>query len=149
MPRPNFIGKLTAALPAAAREALDALVLAAGTRSLALYAVGGSVRDLVLERPTLDLALPLEGDAPALARAVATGLTIVRCTVHPTFRTATLKGDGIRIDVASARAETYQRPGALPTIHPGSLHDDLFRRDFTANALAFALTADRAGYLIA
>src|SRR3989304_5597283 len=69
MPQPNFIDKLTAVLPAAAREALDVLILAAGTRSLALYAVGGCVRDLLLERPPLDLDLTLEGDAPALAPA--------------------------------------------------------------------------------
>ncbi len=148
MPHPNFIDKLTAVLPTAAREALDALILAARAPSRALYAVGGCVRDLLLERPTLDLDLTLEGDAPALARAAAVGLPGVRCTVHPAFHTATLKSDGIRIDVASARAETYQRPGALPTVRPGSLRDDLFRRDFTANALALALTGDRAGDLI-
>src|SRR3990170_3750494 len=148
MPQPNFIDKLNAALPTAGRQALDALSRAARASSLSLYAVGGSVRDLLLERPTLDLDLTLEGDAPALARAAAAGHPGVRCTVHPTFRTATLKGDGIRIDVASARAETYERPGALPTVRPGSLRDDLFRRDFTANALALALTGDRAGDLI-
>src|SRR3990170_1587917 len=148
MPQPNFIDNLNTVLPAAAREALDALILAARARSLALYAVGGCVRDLLLERPILDLDLTLEGDAPALARATATGLPGVRCTVHPTFRTATLKSDGIRIDVASARAETYERPGALPTVRPGSLHDDLRRRDFTANAIAIALSGGLTGGLI-
>src|SRR3990172_587369 len=148
MPQPNFIDKLTAALTTAGREALDALTRTARARSLALYAVGGSVRDLLLERPTLDLDLTLEGDATTLARTVATGLPSVRCTVHPAFRTATLKGDAFRIDVATTRAETYRRPGALPTIPPGSLRDDLFRRDFTANALALTLTGDSAGDLI-
>src|SRR3989304_4280700 len=99
MPQPNFIDKLAAALTSDGREALDALTRTARARSLALYADGGSVRDLLLERPTLDLDLTLEGDAPALARTAATGLTDVPCTIHPTFRTATLKGDGIRIDV--------------------------------------------------
>src|SRR3989337_2977545 len=98
MPQPNFIDKLAAALTSAGREALDALTRTARARSVALY--------LLLERPTLDLDLTLEGDAPALARTVATGLTDVRCTIHPTFRTATLKGDAFRIDVATARAET-------------------------------------------
>jgi len=148
MPQPNFIDKLNAALPAPARQALDALTRAARARSLALYAVGGSVRDLLLERPTLDLDLTLEGDAPALARGVAAGLADVRCTVHPAFRTVTLKGLGFRIDVATARAETYERPGALPTIHPGPLRDDLFRRDFTVNAIALALSGDLTGGLI-
>ena len=148
MPRPNFIDKLNAALPGPGREALDALTRAARAASLSLYAVGGSVRDLLLERPTLDLDLTLVGDAPALARDVAAGLVDVRCTVHPAFRTATLKGAGFRIDVASARAETYERPGALPTVRPGSLRDDLRRRDFTANAIALALSGDLTGGLI-
>src|SRR3990170_552990 len=148
MPQPNFIDKLNAALPTAGRQALDALSRAARASSLSLYAVGGSVRDLLLERPTLDLDLTLEGDAPALARAVAASLPNVRCTVHPAFGTATLKGTGFRIDVASARAETYERPGALPTVRPGSLRDDLFRRDFTVNAIALALSGDLTGGLI-
>ena len=148
MPQPNFIDKLNAALPAASREALGALTSAARARSLPLYAVGGSVRDLLLERPTLDLDLTLEGDAPALARTVAGAIADVRCTVHPAFRTATLRGAGFRIDVASARVETYERPGALPAVRPGSLRDDLFRRDFTLNAIAVALTGDDAGALI-
>ena len=148
MPSPDFIDRLITALPAAGREALHALILAARARSLALYAVGGCVRDLLLERPTLDLDLTLEGDAPALARAAAAGLRGVRCTVHPAFRTATFKSDDMRIDITSARAETYERPGALPAVRPGSLRDDLSRRDFTANALALALTGDRAGDLI-
>jgi tRNA nucleotidyltransferase (CCA-adding enzyme) len=148
MPQPNFIDKLNAALPTAGRAALDALILAARERSLALYAVGGCIRDLLLDRPTLDLDLTLEGDAPVLAREVGAGLPGVRCTVHPAFGTATLNGDGFRIDVASARAESYERPGALPTVHPGSLRDDLRRRDFTLNAMAIALAGDSAGDLI-
>src|SRR3970040_834173 len=148
MPQPNFIDKLPAALTTDGREALDALTRTARARSLALYAVGGSVRDLLLERPTLDLDLTLEGDAPALARAVAAGLADVRCTGHPTFRTATLKGAAFRIDIASAPAETYARPGSLPPVPRGPLHDDLFRRDFTVNAIALALTGDLAGALI-
>src|SRR3989304_1343294 len=64
MPQPNFTDNPNPAPPAAAREALDALILAARARSLALYAVGGCVRDLLLERPILDLDLTPEGDAP-------------------------------------------------------------------------------------
>src|SRR3989304_1907517 len=148
MPPPHYTDKLTSAPPPSASAALQALVRAARARSLALYAVGGCVRDLLLERPTLDLDLTLEGDAPALARAAAAGLRGVRCTVHPAFRTATFKSDDMRIDITSARAETYERPGALPAVRPGSLRDALSRRDFTANALALALTGDRAGDLI-
>ena len=145
MAKANLIDNLNRALPTAARKALAAIVRDAQSEALAIYLVGGSVRDLLLNRPTLDVDLTLEGDAPALARRVAIGLEDVRCTVHPTFGTATLKGANFRLDVATARVETYERPGALPSVHPGSLQDDLFRRDFTVNAMALALTGDQRG----
>ena len=148
MVQPNLIDKLKKALPASAQPPLDAIHRRAQAESLPLYLVGGAVRDLLLGRPTLDVDLTLEGDAPALARRVAAGLPHVRCVVHSAFGTATLKGSGFRLDVATARAETYDRPGALPSVSPGSLHDDLLRRDFTVNAMALSLTGDRAGSII-
>jgi tRNA nucleotidyltransferase (CCA-adding enzyme) len=137
--RPNLIDKLRRSLSPPARGAFDALAAAARDQRLPLFAVGGTVRDLLLDRPTLDVDLVVEGDAPALARRSAAGLADVRCRVHPAFGTASLAGAGFRFDVASARAETYARPGALPTVTPGSLHDDLRRRDFTLNAIAAAI----------
>ncbi|KKL98456.1 hypothetical protein LCGC14_1824220, partial [marine sediment metagenome] len=80
MAKANLIDNLNRALPAAARKALAAIVQDAQGEALALYLVGGSVRDLLLNRPTLDVDLTLEGDAPALARRVAIGLEDVRCT---------------------------------------------------------------------
>ena len=148
MAQANLIDKLHRALLPTAREAFTALVRAARDEQLALYLVGGSVRDLLLDRPTLDVDLTLEGDAPALARRAAAELRDTRCLVHAAFRTATLKGPGFRLDIATARAETYERPGALPTVHPGSLRDDLFRRDFTVNTIALALTDGRHDALI-
>ena len=145
MAKANLIDNLNRALPAAARKALAAIVQDAQGEALAIYLVGGSVRDLLLNRPTLDVDLTLEGDAPALARRVAIGLGDVRCIVHSAFGTATLKGADFRLDVATARVETYERPGALPSVRPGSLQDDLFRRDFTVNAIALALTGDQRG----
>lgn len=148
MAQANLIDKLHRALIPTAREAFTALVRAARDEQLALYLVGGSVRDLLLDRPTLDVDLTLEGDAPALARRAAVELRDTRCLVHTAFRTATLKGPDFRLDIATARAETYERPGSLPTVHPGSLRDDLFRRDFTVNTIALALTDGRHDALI-
>src|SRR4030066_52815 len=67
MARPNLIDKLKKALPASAQPPLDAIHRRARAESLPLYLVGGAVRDLLLGRPTLDVDLTLEGDAPALA----------------------------------------------------------------------------------
>lgn len=148
MTKANLIDNLARRLPTEGREALAAITNAARAQGLALYLVGGSVRDLLLQQPTLDVDLTLEGDAPTLAQRVAAGLPGVRCLIHSAFRTATLKGSAFRLDVATARAETYRRPGALPSIHPSSLRDDLFRRDFTVNAMALALTGSHAGDIV-
>jgi tRNA nucleotidyltransferase (CCA-adding enzyme) len=69
---------------------------------------------------------------------------------HPRFGTAVLElphGDG-HVDFISARRERYPRPGALPVVEPGSLDDDLGRRDFTINAMAVGITGGRAGSLV-
>ena len=148
MAKANLIDKLTRALTGEARAALAAITNAAKAEGLALYLVGGSVRDLLLRRATLDVDLTLEGDAPTLAQRVSADLPGVRCLIHSAFRTATLKGDSFRLDVATARAETYRRPGALPSVQPGSLRDDLLRRDFTVNAMALALTGSYPGEVV-
>lgn len=109
-----------------------------------LYLVGGVVRDLLLGRPSIDLDLVIEGDATRLARRMAQGKGGELVT-HPQFGTATLKQGPVRIDLVSARSERYERPGALPTVKPGTIQDDLFRRDFTINAMAVRVDADRFG----
>jgi len=111
--------------------------------------VGGAVRDILLGRPAgPDLDLVVEGDAATLARRLGRvlGATV---TVHERFGTAELElPRGRRLDVGMARRERYPAPGALPEVAPGSLADDLARRDFTVNAMAFGLSGPDAGSLI-
>lgn len=111
-----------------------------------LYLVGGVVRDMFLGHPNLDLDLVLEGDSIALAQELAlTGGTIV---THHRFGTAKLRLGDFSIDITTARRETYAHPGALPTVRPGTIMDDLCRRDFTVNAMAICLTPDHFGELL-
>lgn len=79
-----------------------------------LYLVGGAVRDLILGQQSLDLDLVTEGDAIKLAKDLAERYS-ARLTIHNRFGTASLHWGGYRADLASARAETYERPGALPS----------------------------------
>jgi tRNA nucleotidyltransferase (CCA-adding enzyme) len=113
-------------------------------------AVGGVVRDALLGRDhRRDLDLVVEGDAIAVARRVARALG-VRVVEHGRFGTAVLElphGDG-HVDFITARTERYPRPGALPEVAAGSLHDDLARRDFTVNAMALRLCGPSAGELV-
>lgn len=112
-------------------------------------AVGGFVRDALLDRPTgPDIDLVVEGDAVALARKVGRVLSVM-VVAHEQFGTATLElPHGGEIDMVTARSETYTHPGALPTVEPGTLADDLARRDIAINAMAFGLSGPNAGILI-
>ena len=112
-----------------------------------LYLVGGVVRDLLLGRGSLDIDLMTPGDATALAEKLAAE-SGTRPTVHKKFGTATFVFDDYRIDLATCRSESYTRPGALPEVRPGNISNDLFRRDFTINAMAINLSPSHYGELI-
>lgn len=112
------------------------------------YVVGGFVRDLFLGRRNLDIDIVVEGDVSSFVAKYSSKL---QCPVkyHDVFGTATMMNNsGLKVDVATARTEVYTRPGALPMVSPGSIKDDLFRRDFTINAMALALSPDNFGDLV-
>lgn len=123
---------------------------AGDARGMPVALVGGVVRDLLLGRPArpVDLDLVVEGDAGAIARALAAPRG-GRVLEHPVFRTATVEfPGGGRLDVATARRERYRSPGALPDVEPAPLAEDLGRRDFSLNALAVRLSAAAWGTLV-
>lgn len=113
-----------------------------------VYVVGGFVRDVLLRSPNSDMDLVVEGDGIAFAAAFARALG-GRHKAHPKFKTAVvILPDGQRVDVATARLEYYEYPAALPTVELSSIKMDLYRRDFTVNALAVHLSPDRFGDLV-
>jgi tRNA nucleotidyltransferase (CCA-adding enzyme) len=121
----------------------------AATRQLPLYLVGGFVRDLLLGNPAADFDLVVEGDAIPLAEALA-GQYGGRVTAHVRFGTAKWSppDPGLHaLDFISTRSETYKHAAALPTVKPGTLTDDLLRRDFTINTLALRLDGKHWGEL--
>lgn len=137
-------------------EALQSVLREAGRLGdeldIAVYAVGGFVRDLLMKQPNLDTDLAVEGDGIAFAEKLAEHLG-GRVRSHPKFRTATVfytdsDGKNCLLDVATARLEYYEYPAALPTVELSSIKMDLFRRDFTVNALAVQLNEKSFGMLI-
>jgi tRNA nucleotidyltransferase (CCA-adding enzyme) len=111
------------------------------------YLVGGTVRDLLLERPPaghLDLAV--EGDARSVARALAERLG-GEAREYERFGTAVADVERFEYDLATTRRESYDEPGALPRVEPATLVEDLERRDFTVNAMAIGLKGDDLGHL--
>jgi tRNA nucleotidyltransferase (CCA-adding enzyme) len=99
-----------------------------------LYLVGGAVRDLLLERTPRELDLVVEGDVDAAAARLDGEVT-----AHDRFGTARVRAGGCAYDLVRARAESYAHPGALPDVRPGTLDEDLRRRDVTVNAIALGL----------
>lgn len=132
-------------LPPALKTALSDLALRAARRGQRAAVVGGCVRDALLGRPTRDLDVMAEGDATALAAdcAAAWSARIESFGRFGTSRIA-LQG-GFKLDIATARAETYPEPGALPVVTASTLEDDLARRDFTVNAMAVLVGPDGLG----
>lgn len=130
------------ALPPPARPLVEALLRAADARGLRVYLVGGPVRDLLMERAVRDVDLVVEAAAGMAAEDLArlAELGPAEVTPHDRFGTLTLRAAAAAVDVATARRESYAHDGALPSVEPGSLEDDLLRRDFSVNALALPLS---------
>jgi tRNA nucleotidyltransferase (CCA-adding enzyme) len=115
---------------------------------VALYLVGGVVRDLLLKRENWDLDLTVEGDGIAFARLVADRYR-AGLAVFERFATARLEfPDGLKLDIATTRRESYAQPAVLPTVQPASIEEDLYRRDFTINAIAMQLNSGQFGRLL-
>ena len=115
---------------------------------VSVYAVGGFVRDLLLHINNNDIDLVAEGNGVAYAKALSSVLGGV-CKLHEEFGTAQLSlPDGLKLDVVTARTETYTRPAALPDVKGSTLKQDLYRRDFSINAMALRLDPDHFGELI-
>jgi tRNA nucleotidyltransferase (CCA-adding enzyme) len=113
-----------------------------------VYLVGGAVRDVLMGEPNFDVDIAVEGDGISLGRALAQALG-GRVVPHEKFGTAiVLYGEGGRVDVATARTEFYDYPGALPTVEQASIRQDLYRRDFTINAMAVSLKGADFGRLV-
>jgi tRNA nucleotidyltransferase (CCA-adding enzyme) len=99
------------------------------------------------QRLSSELLMVVEGDAPKLASLLAESVG-GEVLMHRRFGTAKFRCEDLSIDFATARAETYAHPGALPSVQPGSIGDDLRRRDFTINAMAVPLNEADFGNLL-
>jgi tRNA nucleotidyltransferase (CCA-adding enzyme) len=158
--RKNLRSKLEAALPPSHMALLQLIAAQAAERHLPIYIVGGFVRDLILDRSSLDFDIVVEGEAIQFARALSSRFG-GRIVSHSRFGTAkwwiteiaaslkTNSGDTLpdSLDLISARSEFYEYPTALPTIERSGIKLDLHRRDFTINTLALRLDGRHQGDL--
>jgi tRNA nucleotidyltransferase (CCA-adding enzyme) len=113
-----------------------------------VYLVGGTVRDILQGEGNFDVDIAVEGDAIELARSLADALG-GRVRAHRKFGTAVvLYREDQRVDVVTARTEFYDAPAALPSVEHATIREDLFRRDFTINAMAVSLKGSDFGRLV-
>ena len=143
----NISDRIHRDLPGGLSEILDCVRRSPVAREGRVYLVGGAVRDALLGCSISDLDLVVEGDAVALAQRVASDMG-AKVVAHPRFGTAKIGCEGLSVDFAGGRGESYSRPGALPSVWPGTLNDDLRRRDFSVNAMAVCLGENGYGDLI-
>ncbi len=133
------------------KEIKDLIAIArrvASSQNLPAYLVGGFVRDLILGVKNLDLDIVLEGSGINFAEKLAMQLK-AKLIRHKRFGTATVTvKPHLKIDVATARRESYPEPAHLPVVTGGKLKEDLLRRDFTINAMAIKIFPGDFGGLV-
>ncbi|MBR6291232.1 MAG: HD domain-containing protein [Bacteroidales bacterium] len=120
----------------------------ADSMGLEAYAVGGVVRDFFLQRPCTDIDVVCVGSGIDLAQAVDKAVGGGKVSVFKNFGTASFKVGGLEVEFVGARKESYSRDSRKPVVEDGTLEDDQRRRDFTVNALAICLNAERYGELL-
>ncbi len=147
-------------LVAPLRAVLSIAIAAAEAEGWQLYLVGGGVRDLILAEGMVglsDLDLVVDGVVGAgvkLAKALQERYPEVKLEIHGKFQTAALTWNGdpvlgdLSMDLATARTERYEYPAANPVVVASSIELDLFRRDFSVNAMALRLTSPGAGEVL-
>lgn len=135
----------TAVIPKKYKELLETIGVYAYKQGMKAWVVGGAVRDFYLRRDTLDIDLSFEGSPESVAGfCIRTwGGQKRKFSQFGTFRVNLQSG--LKLDMVRARKETYEYPGALPTVEPATIKEDLFRRDFTSNAWAFSILPQNFG----
>ena len=124
---------------------------AADNLGLPCYAVGGYVRDLMLERHSKDIDFVAvgQGSGIAIAREVASIYgRKANVSVFKTYGTAQVRFGSLELEFVGARKESYRRESRNPIVEEGTLEDDISRRDFTINAMAISVNADSFGELV-
>jgi putative nucleotidyltransferase with HDIG domain len=116
--------------------------------NLEAYVVGGFVRDLLLEKPSKDIDIVVVGDGTLVAQEVAKILKVKNVSIFKNYGTAHFKYKDLDVEFVGARKESYEFNSRKPFTEIGTLRDDQFRRDFTINALALALSEENYGNLV-
>lgn len=131
------------------RSIFNKIAKAAEELGYETYVIGGFVRDKLLGRMTKDADIVCVGDGISLAYKVAEQFKPAPTVAYfKNFGTAQIKIGDLEIEFVGARKESYRYDSRKPEVEPGTLADDLNRRDFTINAFAISLNKNDFGELV-
>lgn len=114
---------------------------------MSVYVVGGFVRDLLLDIENYDVDIVVEGNGIEFAKYIGQQLDAIVVPYEKFYTASVIFRDGFKIDVATARTEYYEKPAELPQVDISTIKKDLYRRDFTINAMAIKLNPSEYGIL--
>ncbi len=143
----GFASLLKERIPSSQYELLDSISSIANSNGVALYLVGGMVRDILLSIQYTDPDLCMEGESTDFVELLSQELT-GNVIAQSDFGNAKIELNGTIVDFAIARKEKYQYKGALPEVEKGTIIEDLSRRDFSINSMAVSMNLRNYGELI-
>ena len=143
----DFIYLMETRLSPDQQRALTLVTDVARAHQMNVYLTGGAVRDIISGFIIRDLDFSVQGNALKLQKDFEKAGAVVE-SVDETTRTLMLLLPGnVRGEVTGTRSEKYEKPGKAPEITPGTIYDDMRRRDFTVNAMALSLNPGSRGLL--
>lgn len=129
------------------QELLKIIGNIADQQKIAVWSVGGFVRDKILKKTVKDIDFAVVGDAPDFARMVAKVFRTLNIVVYPKFGTAMVKVQDYQLEFVTTRSESYQEDSRNPIVTQSDLDADLLRRDFTINCIAYGLNQHNFGLI--
>lgn len=143
----DFIYLMETRLTPDQQRALTLVTNVARAHDMNVFLTGGAVRDIISGFIIRDLDFSVQGNALKLQKDFEKAGAVIEGTDETTRSVMLLLGGNVRAEVTSARSERYDKPGKPAEITPGTIYDDMRRRDFTVNAMALSLNPGSRGLL--
>jgi tRNA nucleotidyltransferase/poly(A) polymerase len=143
----DFIYLMETRLSPDQQRALALVTEIARTHEMNVYLTGGAVRDIISGFVIRDLDFSIQGNVLKLQKDFEKAGAVIESSDETTRTLMVLFPGNVRGEVTSTRSERYEKPGKPPEITPGTIYDDMRRRDFTVNAMALSLNPGSRGLL--
>src|SRR5260221_1162938 len=143
----DFIYLMETRLTPDQQRALTLVTDVARAHDINVYLTGGAVRDILSGFIIRDLDFSVQGNALKLYKDFEKAGAKIEAEDETTRTLMLLLPGNVRAEITGTRSEKYEKPGRAPEIVPGTIYDDMRRRDFTVNAMALSLNPGSRGLL--